>query len=238
MNLECRYKSQLTLGAASLSVEETPSKKMLIFDLKVVSTIEPTEELKDPQSRVFQQQAAEVVNQLFLNWSSKRVPSKIEVLEFLFINTDDLIRTVNQDIDVILQLTYQNDVGVEEPAKEQVSDHVEEILETIKILKEQDSTFVSQSDVNAVEDIAFTLLPIMSYANLVGYGQMDPQFSLSFYNTAELDQKTFKIRMGQVLFVSAKWANPVTDIGFYIDSCKYSCGNNFIDIIKVYNLHQ
>lgn len=87
------------------------------------------------------------------------------------------------------------------------------------------------------KDIEFTLVPIQSYANIVGYGQLDAQFNLDFYKNAGLDQQISEILMGQVIFITAKWANPVIDIGFYIENCRYSCGNNFIDIIKVENLN-
>lgn len=130
VKLECRYMAQITLGSASFDVEEPASKKMLIFDFKVVSKIEADEQLKDPETPVYQQTAFEIVNELFLNWSGERVPIKIEVIAFLLVDTNDVIRTITQDVEVLLKLTYQNVIGVEEPKKEHVSEIVEEITQT------------------------------------------------------------------------------------------------------------
>ena len=64
---------------------------------------------------------------------------------------------------------------------------------------------------------------------------MDDQFSLDFYKNADLNEKIIEIIMGQVIFVKTEWSSPVTKLGFYVDTCQYSCGDNSIDIIKVYN---
>ena len=234
VNLECRYNAQITVQSGEFTVEEPAQKKSLVFDLKVLSSIEPSEELKQPDSRLYQQKAGEIVNDLFLNWSSEdRIPSKIEVLQFVFVDRDEQARSSTQDIHVILQFTYQNDLGVPEPVAEEVSEYTEEIIQTINTLQEKDATFVSEDNVNSVTDIVFTLAPIQSFAMLVGYGQLDSQFSLNFFKNVEMDQVATKVRMGDTFFATTKWASPVTDVGFHIDTCKYLCGDQCVDIIKV-----
>ena len=252
VNLECRYKAQVKVASGEFDVQEKPEKKILVFDIKVLSTIEPLEELKDPETRVYQHHAGKVVAELRAHWIfGERVPSKIEVLQFVFedsIDKTNLIsrlssvthqsiisdkrRSTNQDIYVLIKLTYQNNLDILQPVEEDVTKFIEEIIITLSEMKDQ-TTFVSEKDINSIEDIQFTLSPIQSHVMLVGYGQLDSQFALNFYKNVELTQSTSRLIMGRTLFATAEWKNPIIDVEFYLDLCRYSCGDDFIDIIKV-----
>ena len=131
VNMECRYNAQIKVGSGNFNVQEIAQKQNLMFDLTVVSTIEVNEQLKNPESRVYQNEAGRIVEELFLNWSSDQlVPTKIEVLQFVFVDRTDKRRSTNQDVHVALEFTFQNNLGIPEPEEEEVEEFVEEIINT------------------------------------------------------------------------------------------------------------
>ena len=219
---------------------------MLQFDIKVETIFEENELLKVPESRYFQQKAAEVVIQLLENWATERVPAKIEVVEFIFdtakqarqdvavieTNEEVIETTSSNGISVTLKLFYHNDLGIAEPEEEDVEEHVEEIVETIIALKTKDNTFVSEKAVIEKDVIAYELAPIKSYASLISYGVLS-NFDFGVYDDEHFRNKISEIMMGDLIYAKAEWKDTVSAVGFYVDECNYSCGSQSVDVIKV-----
>ena len=245
--MQCRYPATITLTSDGYELVEKPSKKMLQFDMKVETIFEQHELLKVPESRYFQQKAAEVVIQLLDNWASERVPAKIEVVEFIFntakqqlrqdvavIETDvEIIKTTSSNgISVTLRIFYHNDIGKAEPEEEDVVEHVEEIIETILALKTKDNMFVSETAVIEKDVIAYELAPIKSYASLISYGIL-ADFDFGVYDDEHFINQISEIMMGDRIYAKAEWKHTISEIGFYVDKCNYSCGSQSVDVIKV-----
>ena len=220
---------------------------MFQFDMKIETIFEAHELLKDPSSRYFQQKAAEVVIQLFENWNSERLPARIVVVEFIFdierLRQDvavietyvGAIETTSSKFDgvsVLLKIFYHNDLGIAEPEKEDVEEHVQDIVDTILKLKTKENMFVSETAVIKADVVAFELAPIKSYANLLSYGLLS-NFAFALFSDANFFNKISNIMMGDLIYAKTEWRDTISSIGYYVDVCNYSCGSQSVDVIKV-----
>ena len=223
VHLECRYPKVIALSS-TVDIAQQATFRIVIS----LPTTYTDEALLDTTSQLFNDTATAITNVILEYWVGEPNPISIRVIGFT-LSGRRRRRTVSELLTGQIELTFAS--GIPE--------NLEDLLQnTLQVMQDSGKVVHASVDIDNLAIEATTVNGNQNWHNatIQGDGNLAAGFDLNIFADETYATELTKMIMGNSLFAKVEWSLPVSDMTFYVQTCRYSCGTDplaSVEIIKV-----